>query len=600
VNIPAAHRVPRVGELVQWAVNEELAPAEAVSAVAARLAETVGACSWPELRLAAHHIGADPPVVVADGDELGLLYQNLLSADDRRVGGVHYTPRWLADGVVESAVGAAKASVLDPAMGGGAFLLAAARRLTATGATVGEAVEVRLWGSDIDSVAVAVAEAALVCWAAAAGATVGPLARLVVADPLVGDPWPDRPPDGFDAVVGNPPFLGQMRSTTTRTADYGADVAATLGLGVSPYCDTAALFLARAVSLARVGGRVALVQPQSLLSAADAASVRGFVLDRGSIVELWEDDGEAFDAGVRTCVPVVQLAAAADAPIRRRRGADFSVSPGPTLTSTHLAEAVSWAPLLASEWAGQPARRGTGTLGDLARVTAGFRDEYYAIAAATVDGLEPAPRVVTSGLLDPLALHWGTREARIAKRSWKRPALDLTVLARTSERVQRWCNDRLRPKILLPNQTRVLEPVIDADGTLVPLTPVLSVEADDADLARIAAVLLAPPISAWAVARRAGTGLSSGAIRLAARDIAVVPLPSDGAAWAEATAMVESTIGDATAAAHGRLLEIATVMNRAYGGDDEVLAWWGSRLPGAGPSRSAAHRRNSRDSGQPA
>jgi type I restriction-modification system DNA methylase subunit len=74
----------------------------------------------------------------------------------------------------------------------------------------------------------------------------------------------------FDVVVGNPPFLNQLsRATSRRPQRFGG----------GPYADAAAEFLALAMRLARPGGRVGLVLPQSLLSTRDAAAIRAAVDD---------------------------------------------------------------------------------------------------------------------------------------------------------------------------------------------------------------------------------------------------------------------------------------------------------------------------------
>ncbi|HAP75033.1 MAG TPA: hypothetical protein DCR14_03030, partial [Acidimicrobiaceae bacterium] len=88
--------------------------------------------------------------------------------------------------------------------------------------------------------------------------------------------WGD---ERFDVVVGNPPFLSQLAAATTRG---GRSVH-----GGGPYADTAAEFLALAIRLTRVGGRVGLVLPQSLLSARDAGPIRSFVEQSAALRWMW-------------------------------------------------------------------------------------------------------------------------------------------------------------------------------------------------------------------------------------------------------------------------------------------------------------------------
>ena len=106
-------------------------PAAAVAAVAERAAQHQGwRLSEAGLRLADHLIGVDADVAV-DFDvlpgDLGRLYELLLSPVRRRRGGVHLTPVDVAAGLVSvlEPQWLTAGRVLDPSVGGGAFLLAA-------------------------------------------------------------------------------------------------------------------------------------------------------------------------------------------------------------------------------------------------------------------------------------------------------------------------------------------------------------------------------------------------------------------------------------------------------------------------------------------
>jgi hypothetical protein len=185
---------------------------------------------------------------------------------------------------------------------------------------------------------------------------------------------------------------------------------------------------------------------------------------------------------------------------------------------------------------------------DLATATAGFRDEFYGLAAAArdVDGGHP---LVTSGLIDPGSIAWGRRTARIGGRRFDRPTVDIDDL---DERLARWVRARLVPKVLLATQTRVLEAAADPEGSYVPLTPVVAVEPHDpGDVWRLAAALTSPEATAWALRHYGGTGLGRGTIRLSARQVLDVPLPGDEGAWVAATDALRAGDVEACGAALG-------------------------------------------------
>ncbi len=170
--------------------------------------------------------------------------------------------------------------VLDPACGDGRFLSAVAQRVTAAGG------ECELVGVDIDPAAVR----------AARDAVTG--ADIVHADALTHDFAGRR----FDVVIGNPPFLSQMASATTRGG--------TSSRSGGPYADAAVEFLALAGEVVDPdGGRVALVLPQSILAARDAHRVRTSFDARAEMFWSWWTGERAFDAQVHTCALAFEFGA---------------------------------------------------------------------------------------------------------------------------------------------------------------------------------------------------------------------------------------------------------------------------------------------------
>src|SRR5690606_27575036 len=86
--------------------------------------------------------------------------------------------------------------------------------------------------------------------------------RLVVGDALTSTGIP-----AVDVVVGNPPFLGQLRTATAADQQRRDALRERFGGAVQPYTDAAWLFLLAGVEATRHGGAVVLVQPTSLLGA---------------------------------------------------------------------------------------------------------------------------------------------------------------------------------------------------------------------------------------------------------------------------------------------------------------------------------------------
>jgi hypothetical protein len=456
------------------------------------------------------------------------LHTSASARSARKQRGDFATPPDLVELVIERTLGpivpGQRVAVLDPACGDGRFLVAAARRVHAAGGVA------ELHGVDVHDDAAAAARRRL--------AAAGLRAHIETADAL-GHDWPGA---RYDAVVGNPPYLSQLAAATTRGGSSR--------LGGGPYADVAAEFLALAVRLARPdGGRVGLVLPQSILASRDAGPVRAAVDRDAALRWSWWSPARHFDAQVTVCVLVFE------------RGAIGGGRPWSSVVTEALG--VPQLPALAT----------AGTLGDRARISANFRDQFYGLVGAVDDGGE-GPPLVTSGLIDPGRCAWGERPVRFAGQRFERPRVTLAALAPA---MRRWADDLLVPKVLVANQTPTVEAVADRRGEWLPGVPVLTARPIDVSLVRpIAAVLLSPVTSCWAWHRAAGTGLSARTLRLGPQWLGELPWPAGD--LAEATDAYD----------RGDVLGCAAAVTRAYGADagadDPLTEWWTSRLPGRAAS----------------
>ncbi len=377
--------------------------------------------------------------------------------------GAWYTPPELVAAVVREAVYPGARTVLDPACGDGRFL-------RATGLP-------HQTGADIDPAA------------SAGGGT------FVLGDALARD-WGDQ---RFDVVVGNPPFLNQLAAATTRGGRSH--------LGGGPYADAAAEFLALAMRVTRPGGRVGLVLPQSLLSTRDAASIRAWVDDVAALRWMWWSETHMFDAAVRVWAGVWEIGGEPGL-VRRAYGPTFE-----ELTPMPMPRA--WSALLVG---GEALHHDGPTLGDIAAFTVDFRDQYYGLIGAVGDD-EDGPPLITSGLIEPGRCLWGERPVRFAKQRYDAPRV---ALHRLSPRLQQWARARLVPKILIANQTKVIEAVHDVDGSWLPSVPVISCVTPEPE--RVLAVLNSLRANEWVRHHAAGSGLSATSVRLTPRLLASLPL----------------------------------------------------------------------------
>ncbi|HMK10989.1 MAG TPA: methyltransferase domain-containing protein, partial [Acidimicrobiales bacterium] len=289
-----------------------------------------------------------------------------MTPDERRRFGAFDTPSslverlldWSVQPLLDGGRDPRTISVLDPACGTGNFLVAATRRLETAS---------NLVGVDSDPRAIAACREAL-----------GPDAHLVVGDAFTADLE-----DGtFDVVVGNPPFLTQLRSD--RVTDR-ASRAERLGARLPPYADEASLFLVLATRLARAdGGRVAFVQPLSMLATRDGGWARSAVRTLASVDHLWIGSRSVFAANVLTCAVGLTRG-------HPQRTVARMIDETP-LAPLSLPSGASWSPLLADA-VDVPAVEldSEHVIGDIAGVSADFRDEFYEIARSVDEGGDGAP-----------------------------------------------------------------------------------------------------------------------------------------------------------------------------------------------------------------
>jgi hypothetical protein len=126
---------------------------------------------------------------------------------------------------------------------------------------------------------------------------------------------------GFDAIVGNPPWVRVHRIPPTaraalrrefatyRGAAWRAGAAAArAGVGFAAQIDLAALFIERSLAVAAPGGVVALLVPSKLWRSLAGGGVRRFLGDDHELlsIEDWSDAPALFDAAVYPSLFVVR------------------------------------------------------------------------------------------------------------------------------------------------------------------------------------------------------------------------------------------------------------------------------------------------------
>lgn len=241
---------------------------------------------------------------------ISALYMRMMPARRRQQLAAFFTPPHLCDHVFERlekhGYDVARHRLLDPASGGAAFLVPAARRLLE-----------RLKHLDLSSVAILERARQLL-----AGVEIEPgLARLSEmllanifaqelqackqSDLLVVDRSNGLKISGyaqFDAVVSNPPYGRVFRASKTVIERWSSVIS-------DGHVNTYALFIAAALEQAKGGGLVAVIVPTSFISGPYFAKLREHILATSDVLEInvVEKRSEVFlDVVQDTCVLIMR------------------------------------------------------------------------------------------------------------------------------------------------------------------------------------------------------------------------------------------------------------------------------------------------------
>jgi SAM-dependent methyltransferase len=298
--------------------------------------------------------------LAADPGLLGDAFAAAAAPETNRRKGRFYTPASVVSAVIPAQFQPGDI-VLDPACGGGRFLLGALQRHPDGAAG--------LWGIDLDPIAAAVSRAAI--WLAS-----GQRARIEVGDPLAGhaDQGPLKlPPHSAHHVVGNPPYRAARRGQSLT----GAPAAYRRAFNTAEYqLDPYLLFLELGLHALKPGGTLRMIVPNAWASNLRAGRLRRLLTHTHGLRSLVELPEATFAAGVETVAVEVRHSGDTPShiPVRALDG-----QPRGTLVydaarpeaALPLARTPQTLALL------QASRRWTSTLGDVAEITRGINPYHH-------------------------------------------------------------------------------------------------------------------------------------------------------------------------------------------------------------------------------
>ena len=302
----------------------------------------------------------------ADGrDVVGEAFERLVPAADRRHLGQFFTPLWAAQPMAEWLLAEKPDLLLDPGVGSGSLLIAAAqaRRKGIT----------RLLGLDVDPLALAMARTTR---------RVRGIAELDLrrANFLLDD-LAERP----QAIICNPPYTRHQDIPVNLKSAIHEGLSSRLGRNFSRLASLHVLFLLRALEVADDDARIAFLTPAHWLDMNYAREVKALLLERAHVEALisFAVKDRIFDHAVTTAAITlirkgirgprptrVVLLSSADRTEVGVRNAIHGNSRAPRVT---LCSDRRWSGVTRT-----PERIGTIMLGDVAQVRRGIATGYNA------------------------------------------------------------------------------------------------------------------------------------------------------------------------------------------------------------------------------
>lgn len=266
--------------------------------------------------------------------------------DHRKEQGIYYTPTYVVDYIVKNTVGGLiknkkssevdRIRVLDPACGSGSFLIKAfdvlneyysakEKKTKTAGTTLDELgaltrkvkiLQNNIYGVDLDKQAVEVAQLNLLLKIAEKRHRLPSLRKNIKqGNSLIDDltvserafKWEEQFPEvikegGFDAVIGNPPYIRIHNLPTGDIEFYRKKFYAADG-----QFDLFCLFIEKAISLLRETGRFGFIIPSLFLRGYQYSKIRGYISDNTKIISVVDLGDKVFkEVQMPTCIIILE------------------------------------------------------------------------------------------------------------------------------------------------------------------------------------------------------------------------------------------------------------------------------------------------------
>ena len=420
----------------------------------------------------------------------------------RKEGGVYYTPTYIVDYIVKNTVGEViknkkteqleNIKVLDPACGSGSFLIKAFDKIENHYTSESRQQKIKsfsyiltqnLYGMDIDQKAVEIAQLNLLLKAAATKHKLPELeAHIKCKDSLI-DPKLDESyqkedlyniikEGGFDAVIGNPPYIDSEEMTKSQPESRKLYSKLYPKSAVGNW-DIFCIFLDRGLSLVRNKGYFGMIVPNKLLSADYANGIRK-VIGKYRIVSIRDYSSIPVfkDANVYPIIIIVQKIAPNTnhkilVEVLDMDGPEIKVTYSNEVTQKELTGTSNnnWSHVLnesGSEIISKMNDNATKLKNGLATVLgAATVSEAYELKSLIKEDSCDSFRMINTGTIDRYNSLWGIKKMHYIKSVFEKPTITKNELKKLYERRYEQAS---KTKIIVAGMSKVLECYLDESG----------------------------------------------------------------------------------------------------------------------------------------
>lgn len=334
--------------------------------------------------------------------------------------------------------------------------------------------------------------------------------------------------DGFDIVIGNPPYIDS--ETMTRVMPDMREHYAAIYETAKGNWDIYILFFEFALKHQRTGGTTAFIVPNKIVSIDYAECIRDYITKNAYFISLRDYSRvSVFDASVYPCTLIFTKSKTKDVAIAKMKEID-EILYSSCIENTLFFSQNNW-----NIWLGTPSEVSLLTkLIEKSRLL--VNDKYDVVAAATVNEayvvkeiLKDADynskrfKLINSGTIDKYTSLWGIKDTKYIKGAYSTPIIEKSDLM---EKLPNRYNLAECEKLIIASMTKVLETFYD-NGIYVAgksTTCVLQKE-QNFELKFILGVLNSKLESFWLIKKYNSQAMSGEAINISTSVVQNLPIP---------------------------------------------------------------------------